>query len=166
MHSDWQRLLVILTAGAGDVVDALPAVRALKTARPEIKIGVIIRPSSSSLIEACRPGLIDQVFVYMRSNGTREMFNLWRTVRRFGPEAALCPAPLFDIRLGLLAFALLASVGALLLARPILTLTYGVAYQPATLTLQILTLTLVPATQNSLLIIYLCARGDEKVVNV
>ncbi|HXV97728.1 MAG TPA: polysaccharide biosynthesis C-terminal domain-containing protein, partial [Anaerolineae bacterium] len=69
-------------------------------------------------------------------------------------------------RLGLLAFGAVASVGALLLARPILTLTYGSAYEPATLTLQILTLTLIPVGQNSLLIIYLYACGDEKFVNL
>ncbi|MCP4359478.1 MAG: oligosaccharide flippase family protein, partial [Chloroflexi bacterium] len=69
-------------------------------------------------------------------------------------------------QLGLLAFALLASLGALLLAQPVLTLTYGPAYQSATLTLQILTLSLIPTTQNSLAIVYLYARGDEKFVNV
>lgn len=69
-------------------------------------------------------------------------------------------------RLGLLAFALAAAMGALLLARPILTLTYGSAYQPATATLQILTLSLIPATQNSLFIVYLYARNDERFVNV
>jgi O-antigen/teichoic acid export membrane protein len=69
-------------------------------------------------------------------------------------------------RLGLLAFAGLASLGALLLAGPILTLVYGSDYQPATLTLQILTLTLIPSSQNSLLIIYLYACGDEKFVNL
>jgi O-antigen/teichoic acid export membrane protein len=69
-------------------------------------------------------------------------------------------------RLGLLAFGGLASLGAWLLAGPILTLTYGSDYQPATLTLQILTLTLIPSSQNSLLIIYLYACGDEKFVNL
>jgi len=69
-------------------------------------------------------------------------------------------------RLSLLAFSLLAAIGAIFLARFILTLTYGAAYQPATLTLQILTLTLIPATQNSLLIIYLYARSDERFVNL
>jgi O-antigen/teichoic acid export membrane protein len=69
-------------------------------------------------------------------------------------------------RLGLLAFGLLASVGALLLAQPVLSLTYGSVYQPATPILQILTFTLIPASQNSLLIIYLYAVGDEKFVNL
>lgn len=69
-------------------------------------------------------------------------------------------------RLGLLAFGVIASIGALLLAQPIITFTYGSAYQPATLTLQILTLTLIPAGQNSLLIIYLYACGDERFVNL
>lgn len=69
-------------------------------------------------------------------------------------------------RVGLLAFGGLASLGALLLAGPILTLVYGSDYQPATLTLQILTLTLIPSGQNSLLIIYLYACGDEKFVNL
>lgn len=72
---------------------------------------------------------------------------------------------LSQARLSLLAFSLLATIGAIFLARFILTLTYGTAYQPATLTLQILTFTLIPATQNSLLIIYLYARSDEKFVN-
>jgi len=66
---------------------------------------------------------------------------------------------------GLLGFGLLAGLGALLLARPVLTLTYGQAYQPATLTLQILTLSLIPSAQNSILIIYLYARSDERFVN-
>lgn len=69
-------------------------------------------------------------------------------------------------RLGLLGFGAFASVGALLLAQPILHLTYGPAYEPATSTLQILTLTLIPSAQNSLLIIYLYACGDEKFVNL
>lgn len=68
-------------------------------------------------------------------------------------------------RLGLLAFGAAASLGALFLGQPILTLTYGAEYQPATLTLQILAFTLIPASQNSLLIIYLYACGDEKFVN-
>jgi O-antigen/teichoic acid export membrane protein len=68
--------------------------------------------------------------------------------------------------LGLLAFGLAASLGALFLAQPILTLTYGAEYQPATLTLQILAFSLIPASQNSLLIIYLYACGDEKFVNL
>lgn len=86
-------------------------------------------------------------------------------VGRPGQQAAL-QKTLRQARWGLLAFGLLASVGALGLGRPILTLTYGSLYQPATLTLQILTLTVVPAAQNSLLIIYLYARGDEKFVNL
>jgi O-antigen/teichoic acid export membrane protein len=69
-------------------------------------------------------------------------------------------------RLGLLAFGLLAAAGALGLARPVLTLTYGSAYQTATTTLQILTLSLIPAAQNSISIIYLYANGDEKFVNL
>jgi len=69
-------------------------------------------------------------------------------------------------RLGLLAFGMAASLGALFLAQPILTLTYGAEYQPATLTLQILSFSLIPASQNSLLIIYLYACGDEKFVNL
>jgi O-antigen/teichoic acid export membrane protein len=69
-------------------------------------------------------------------------------------------------RLGLLVFGGLASLGALVLAEPILSLTYGPMYQPATLTLQLLTLTLIPSGQNSLLIIYLYACDDEKFVNL
>lgn len=73
---------------------------------------------------------------------------------------------LTQARLGLLGFGIIASLGALFLAQPILTLTYGLAYQPATLPLQLLTLTLIPNGQNSILIIYLYARGDEKFVNL
>jgi O-antigen/teichoic acid export membrane protein len=65
-----------------------------------------------------------------------------------------------------LVFGGLASLGALVLAEPILSLTYGPMYQPATLTLQLLTLTLIPSGQNSLLIIYLYACDDEKFVNL
>ena len=72
---------------------------------------------------------------------------------------------LHQSRLGMLMFGLLAALGALWLAQPIITLTYGSAYQPATATLQILSFTLIPFGQNSLLIIYLYARGDEKFVN-
>lgn len=73
---------------------------------------------------------------------------------------------LTQARLGLLAFGILASLGALFLAQPILTLTYGLTYQPATLPLQLLTFTLIPNGQNSILIIYLYACGDEKFVNL
>jgi O-antigen/teichoic acid export membrane protein len=69
-------------------------------------------------------------------------------------------------RLGLLGFGLLAAAGALLLARPVLTLTYGSTFDAATSTLQILTLSLIPAAQNSISIIYLYANGDEKFVNL
>ncbi len=72
---------------------------------------------------------------------------------------------LTQARLGMLALGGLASVGALLLAQPILTLTYGPAYQPAAVVLQLLTFTLIPNGQNSLLILYLYACGDEKFVN-
>lgn len=72
---------------------------------------------------------------------------------------------LMQSRLALLGFGLVASLGAWLLARPVLTLTYGSVYQAATSTLQILTLTLIPAGQNSISIIYLYAKGDEKFVN-
>lgn len=68
-------------------------------------------------------------------------------------------------RFGLLAYGLAGALGALLLAQPILTLTYGSAYRPATATLQILTLGLIPALQNSLFIVYLYAQGQERVVN-
>lgn len=73
---------------------------------------------------------------------------------------------LSQARLGLLAFGIIASLGALFLAQPILTLTYGPDYQPAALPLQLLTLTLIPNAQNSILIIYLYACGDEKFVNL
>lgn len=69
-------------------------------------------------------------------------------------------------RLGLFLFGAAASLGAFVLARPVLTLTYGAAYQPATHTLQILTLTLIPAAQNSISILYLYARHDERFVNL
>lgn len=72
---------------------------------------------------------------------------------------------LIQARLGLLAFGIIASLGALFLAQPILTLTYGSNYRPATLSLQLLTFTLIPNSQNSILIIYLYACGDEKFVN-
>lgn len=68
-------------------------------------------------------------------------------------------------RLGLLAYGLAGAAGALLLAQPILTLTYGAAFGPATATLQILTLGLIPALQNSLFIVYLYAQGQERLVN-
>ncbi len=68
-------------------------------------------------------------------------------------------------RLGLLVYSLLAATGALLLAGPILELTYGPTFLPAAPTLQILALSLIPSSQNSLLIIYLYACGDEKFVN-
>lgn len=69
-------------------------------------------------------------------------------------------------RLALLAFGLVASLGAWLLGRYILVLTYGSAFAVAGSTLQLLTLTLIPGGQNSLSIIYLYAQGDEKFVNL
>jgi O-antigen/teichoic acid export membrane protein len=68
--------------------------------------------------------------------------------------------------LTLLAFSFLAATGALFLAGPVMTLTYGAIYRPASVILQILTLTLIPNSQNSLLILYLYAQGDEKFVNL
>lgn len=68
-------------------------------------------------------------------------------------------------RLGLLAFGLAAALGALMLAGPVLRLTYSELYLPATATLQLLSLSLIPNGQNSLFIIYLYARGAERQVN-
>jgi O-antigen/teichoic acid export membrane protein len=75
-------------------------------------------------------------------------------------------ATLSRSRLGLLTFSGIAVIGSLLLAGPVLSLTYGPAYLPATLTLQLLAFSLIPSSQNSLLIIYLYACGDEKFVNL
>ena len=69
-------------------------------------------------------------------------------------------------RSGLLAYALLASGGAFFLGELVITLTYGSPYRPATATLQILILSLIPATQNSIMIVYLYAHHDEKFVNL
>jgi len=66
---------------------------------------------------------------------------------------------------GLLAFGAAAVVGSLVLGGPLIRLTYGTGYQPAVPVLQLLAAALVPALQNSLFIIYLYARGDEKFVN-
>jgi O-antigen/teichoic acid export membrane protein len=68
-------------------------------------------------------------------------------------------------RLGLLSYSLLAAAAILLLAQPLLNLTYGPTFLPATPALQILALSLIPAGQNSLLIIYLYAHHDENYVN-
>lgn len=87
--------------------------------------------------------------------------------------AALAAAPgpdlqktLAQARLGLLAFGLLAGLGALLLADPVIYFTYGPGYEPAIPVLQLLSLSLVPAGQNNLLLIYLYARRDEQFVNL
>ena len=81
-------------------------------------------------------------------------------------QGPVLQAMLKRARLALLAFGLLAAGGAFILAQPVITLTYGPLYQPATSILQILTLTLVPNSQNSLMILYLYALGDENFVNL
>jgi O-antigen/teichoic acid export membrane protein len=68
-------------------------------------------------------------------------------------------------RLWLLAFGLAAAAAALPLANPVLKLVYGPAFTPATAALQLLALSITANSQNSLLIIYLYARGREKTVN-
>lgn len=79
MNSKCQRLLVILTAGVGDVVDTLLTLRALKAAWPGIEIGVLVCSSLASP----PAGFIDRIFVFTRTDGGRDMVNLLRSVRRF-----------------------------------------------------------------------------------
>jgi len=67
--------------------------------------------------------------------------------------------------LSLFGLSLLLAFGVNLVAAPLLTLIYGSAYRPATLTLQILMLFLIPASQKQLLIIELYAHQRENLVN-
>ncbi|GAB4452342.1 MAG: hypothetical protein Kow0031_34750 [Anaerolineae bacterium] len=66
---------------------------------------------------------------------------------------------------GLLAFSLAAALAIVLLAAPLINFIYGPGFQPAIPMLQVLALGLIPALQNSLLVVFLYSRGDERFVN-
>jgi O-antigen/teichoic acid export membrane protein len=68
-------------------------------------------------------------------------------------------------RFALFGFGVVAAGGALVLAPVVVTLTYGAGYEPAGPILLILTLSLIPNSQNSLMVLYLYALGDEGFVN-
>lgn len=63
-------------------------------------------------------------------------------------------------------YAAIAFASAMILAHPLIVWTYGETFAPAAFVLKILALSLVPATQNNLFVVYLYARGDEKFVNL
>lgn len=65
----------------------------------------------------------------------------------------------------ILGYGIMVVTGTMLLGRFVLTLTYGLPYEVATSTLQLLTLSLIPANQNILFLVYLYARRDEVAAN-
>ena len=66
----------------------------------------------------------------------------------------------------LLGVSLAAAIFIYMFAESLITITYGPGYQPAISILQVMAISLIPAFQNSLLIIYLYSRGDERFVNL
>jgi O-antigen/teichoic acid export membrane protein len=66
----------------------------------------------------------------------------------------------------MLLLAIIAAGAAFFLGSWIIVTLYGAGYEPSVLILQILALSLIPALQNSVLIIFLYANGDEKFVNL
>lgn len=79
---------------------------------------------------------------------------------------AALPATRRYAQVSMLLFAVIAAVAALLLGSWLIFTLYGAGYEASVSILQILALSLIPALQNSVLIIFLYANGDENFVNL
>jgi heptosyltransferase-1 len=90
------RILIVRTSALGDVVHALPVLRALRRAHPDAHIAWAVEESFAPLL-AGHPDLDSVVPVRLRAwrrsllggAARREMGAAWRSLRRFAPDVAL-----------------------------------------------------------------------------
>lgn len=91
-----KRVLVVQTAYLGDVILSQPLWSALKTARPDVELDVLVQPQWAPLLTA-DPAL-SQIITFDKRGSERGFSGLWRTARRLadrGYDAAICPHPSF-----------------------------------------------------------------------
>jgi ADP-heptose:LPS heptosyltransferase len=82
------KVLAIMHGLIGDTLMRLPALRALREARPEVEILAVVDPLSAPVV-AVNP-LVDRVIVWDRRNrGLAYQWARLREIRAFGPEVAL-----------------------------------------------------------------------------
>lgn len=90
------RVLIVRTSALGDVVHALPVLRALRRGLPEARIAWVVEQGFAPLL-AGHPDLDEVIPVRLRAwrkglaGGAvrREMAAAWRALRRFAPDVAL-----------------------------------------------------------------------------
>ncbi|HUL53853.1 MAG TPA: glycosyltransferase family 9 protein [Opitutaceae bacterium] len=73
-------LLIIKPSSLGDIVHGLQVAASLKAQRPELRIAWIVRDIFEALVRTCE--VVDQTYVFQRSEGVRGFFKLMREVRQ------------------------------------------------------------------------------------
>lgn len=91
--SQIDRLLIVKTSSLGDVIHALPAVQALKEARPGLHLGWVVRQRCADLLLGCP--WIDDLYIIADRPSLRELRTLRRALRLARYQAALDMQGLF-----------------------------------------------------------------------
>ena len=76
-----ERLLIVKTSSLGDVIHALPAVQALKEARPGLTLGWVVRRRCAALLYDCP--FIDDLHILSDRPTLNELVSLSRTLRGY-----------------------------------------------------------------------------------
>ena len=88
-----ERLLIVKTSSLGDVIHALPAVQAIKDARPGLRLGWVVRRRCANVLEGCP--FIDDLYVIANKPSFGELVRLRRTLRKVNYQTALDMQGLF-----------------------------------------------------------------------
>ncbi len=90
---DIARLLIVKTSSLGDVIHALPAVQAIKDARPGLRLGWVVRARCADILGGCP--LIDDLYVIANKPSWGELARLRRTLHGVNYQTALDMQGLF-----------------------------------------------------------------------
>jgi lipopolysaccharide heptosyltransferase I len=83
-----EKILILRLSALGDVAQCLPALAALRAARPDAEIGWLVEDRHAGVLEA-HPQL-DRLFVWRRSAGALDAgWDVLRQIHAWGPDVAL-----------------------------------------------------------------------------
>ncbi|MEO7714991.1 MAG: glycosyltransferase family 9 protein [Capsulimonas sp.] len=82
-----KRLLIVKTSSIGDIIHALPAVEAIKKARPELSIGWVVRKRCASVLEG-NP-IVDALHVVPNKPTMSDLFSIRRDLHARPYDCAL-----------------------------------------------------------------------------
>ena len=78
------KILLVRLSHLGDVVHAVPVLRALRAAQPEAELGWVVQPEFADLIRPLSG--LDRVFLFNRQGGLREWIRVRSELRSWGPD--------------------------------------------------------------------------------